>query len=56
MRRLFGAVSLRSINRFSLGTPPPCGDTFDAAPLRRRLASLDQSVLARHAAALQRRL
>jgi hypothetical protein len=24
-RRLFGAVSLRSVNRFSLGTSPLCG-------------------------------
>jgi hypothetical protein len=42
MRRLFGADSLRSHNQFSLGTSPPCGDGFVAAPLRRRLASLAQ--------------
>src|SRR5215212_8089369 len=51
MRRLFGADSLRSDNRFSLGTAPHCGALFDAAPLRRRLAPLGQSVLARHGAA-----
>ena len=27
MRRLFGADSLRSVNRCSLGTPPHCGGT-----------------------------
>jgi len=28
MRRLFGAVSLRSVNPCSVGTPPPCGGTL----------------------------
>jgi hypothetical protein len=40
MRRLFGAVSLRSINRCFGGPPPPCGGTtswrrlFGAVSLR----------------------
>jgi hypothetical protein len=55
LRRLFGAVSLRSVNRFFGGPAPPCGAALDAAPVRRRLAALGQSVLRRPGAALRRR-
>ena len=34
MRRLFGADSLRSDNRCSLGTPPHCGASGPTRPRR----------------------
>src|SRR5262249_42694922 len=69
LRRLFGAASLRSNNRCSLDRPPQCDGTAPprsartigarstgrrTAAARRRLAPLEQSVLARPAAALRR--
>src|SRR3954451_1985083 len=50
----FPSVSLRSVNRCSLGTAPPAAPRRVLPRLRLGLASLGQSVLARHGAALRR--